>query len=120
MHAEKFSIPLEFGGFWSAFSQEWCRGGSLGTSPADVARALTTLVRLWPEEIARLVSEPARGLGVVAPVVELGLLLHTCEPSCPTGYSTAPSQAGRDSARLASGVSRYDSNLPKPLARGGC
>ena len=79
--AKELSFPLEFGGCWATFLEAWCGGASLATNAAEVARALSTLVRLWPAEVARLASDPARGLLVVAPAVELGRLLHVCEPA---------------------------------------
>jgi hypothetical protein len=74
-----YGIPLEFGGSWDRFSREWCLNGSLATSRENVARALATLARLWPEEVARLGGDRIRGLGVVSPAVEVGLLLSSCE-----------------------------------------
>ena len=79
MLAKEPSIPPEFGGSWAAFLQDWCCGGSLATSAAEVARALSAFNRLWPAEVARLASDSPRGLGVAAPAVELGRLLHACE-----------------------------------------
>ena len=77
---EELSIPPEFGGCWATFFEAWCCGGSLAANATEVARALSTLVRLWPAEVARLVSEAApRGSGIVAPAIELGTLLHVCE-----------------------------------------
>lgn len=72
-------IPSEFGGSWEAFVAEWCLGGSLGRDANEVARALAAVKHLWPEEVARLVAAPSRGLAVVAAAVELGLLLESCE-----------------------------------------
>ena len=73
------SIPQEFGGSWGAFTTEWCCGTSLGYDPAEIGHALSTLVRLWPAEVARLQSDPARGVTVIAPAVELGCLFNACE-----------------------------------------
>ncbi len=77
--ANASSIPPQFGGCWAAFSEDWCLGETLAASPTEVACALSTLVRLWPDKAAHLVSESARGTGVIVPVIELGLLLHACE-----------------------------------------
>jgi hypothetical protein len=57
------SIPEEFGGTWEASAREWCSGGSLGHSPDDVGRALSTLGRLWPIKVKHLITAPLRGLG---------------------------------------------------------
>ncbi len=73
------AIPLEFGGSWDAFAREWCRGGPLGYSAGEAARALSALGRLWPGKVRRLVDDPSRGLGLAASTVELGLLFDACD-----------------------------------------
>ncbi len=73
------AIPSEFGGSLSAFVDEWCLGGRLGHDAGEVSQALSTLNRLWPDKVKRLVRESPRGLGIAASAVELGLLLDGCE-----------------------------------------
>ncbi len=75
------AIPLEFGGSWETFVDDWCLGGVLGRSIDEASRALSALKRLWPEEVERLASESSRGLAIVASAVELGLLLDISEPA---------------------------------------
>lgn len=73
-------IPRQFGSSWETFVSDWCCGGSLAYSVDETTRALSTVNRLWPEHIAGKASERTRGLAVVAPIVELGILLGACEP----------------------------------------
>jgi hypothetical protein len=72
-------IPAEFGGTPQAFAEEWCRGAPLGYSGEEIGQALSTIKRLWPSEVSRVTTGTARGVGVVAPVIERGLLLAKCE-----------------------------------------
>jgi hypothetical protein len=74
-------VPSELGGSWEAFSKDWCLGGSLASNRSEVAVALSTLARLLPGEVTRRVEESVRGLAVAAAMVDLGELLHTCEPA---------------------------------------
>jgi hypothetical protein len=76
--AEK--IPPDFGGSCEAFLTEWACAGALGYSTAEVFRALSTIGRIWPEEVYRRASAPERGTAVAASTVDLGLLLASCEP----------------------------------------
>ena len=73
------AIPLEFGGSWAAFVEEWCLGGAVGHDIDKVSRALTALTQHWPTKVERLVGESSRGLWVVASAIELGLLLDSSE-----------------------------------------
>ena len=72
-------LPGEGGSSWDEFAQEWCLGGGLRSSQEEVVRALDAVTRLWPEEAAKLVAQPCRGLGIAAGAVELGRLLADCE-----------------------------------------
>ncbi|MCI0628555.1 MAG: hypothetical protein L0387_44060 [Acidobacteria bacterium] len=73
------TIPSDFGCSWEEFIREWCCGGTLGYSPTEVTRVLATIKRLYPADVKRLTSKSARGLGLIAPAVELGRLLLACE-----------------------------------------
>lgn len=75
----ELEIPPAFGSSWDEFQQEWCRGAALAYSRADVIRALWSLQRLHPDEVERLAAGIARGVGTLAPAVELGRLLEDCE-----------------------------------------
>ncbi len=77
--AEELDIPPEFGGSWQNFVGDWCLSAALAHEPCQVARALRALCRLWPTEVARLMEDATRGVGVLASAVELGSMLDTCE-----------------------------------------
>jgi hypothetical protein len=72
-------LPIEFGTSWNEFARDWCLGGVLGTSQVEAIRALDALRRLWPEEVAKHVSAPYRGLAHVVGAIEKGTLLADCE-----------------------------------------
>jgi hypothetical protein len=72
-------IPEEFGGTWDAFSTDWCFNQPMADSPYEISCALSTLRRLWPEKVKRLVDKMARGANFVASEIELGNLLRACE-----------------------------------------
>lgn len=74
-------IPPEFGGSWPAFCREWCPEGALAYSQPEVCLGLSTLMRLWPQEVARVVGESARGALPAASTIDTGLLLAACEPA---------------------------------------
>jgi hypothetical protein len=76
---EALQIPEDFGGSWELFSHEWCPEAPLANSPAEVASALSALKRLWPEGVRQLSEGPHRGVWFMAPAIELGRLLATCE-----------------------------------------
>ena len=76
---DEIKIPSELSASWEAFSQEWLLDGPLGYSPSEVSQGLLTLKRLWPERIANIVTRPERGTAIVVPLIDVGLLLSTCE-----------------------------------------
>lgn len=76
---EKLDFPSEFGGSWSIFSETWCRNAVLAQDPDQVTCALRTLCRLWPEKINSVIEKNTRGAGIIAPIVEHGILLNSCE-----------------------------------------
>lgn len=76
---ERARIPHAFGGSWRRFVEDWCVGAPLALTRLDVSRGLRTLVRLWPARVQELVNGPARGVGVLAPAIDTGLLLADCE-----------------------------------------
>ena len=76
---EDLDIPREFGGSWKKFVDDWCLKAALAQKPYQVARALRVLCRLWPKNVESLMADSARGVGVIAPVIELGSMLDTCE-----------------------------------------
>lgn len=77
--ADEVEIREEFGGSWTAFLREWCLESPIGYSPAEVSRGLSTLKRLWPEEVARIVGAGVRGTAPSVSAIDYGLLLETCE-----------------------------------------
>jgi hypothetical protein len=81
-------IPLEFGGSWAEFCQQWCPEGSLGYSTNEISRGLMTLKRLWPEKLAENVAQGQGGTWVPTISTEAGLLL---EPLSTQGFSVASS-----------------------------
>ncbi len=72
-------LPSQFGRSWAEVLQEWCLGVSPPFTEAEASRGLQALARLWPEYVERMSNEPARGLLVVAPAVDLGEILADCE-----------------------------------------
>ena len=78
----RLDLPTELALTWDDFVREWHLGedgSGLACDPRLVARALTALHRLWPEEISRIASDTGLGLGVIAAAVELGLMLEVSE-----------------------------------------
>lgn len=64
---------------WDELIRAWSREGALASGLSEVKTALSTLKRLWPVEVRRLVSLRDRGIAVGASAVELGRLLQVCE-----------------------------------------
>jgi hypothetical protein len=78
--ADEIEIPIEFGESWEGFCREWkCPPGSLGYSPKEVTRGLSTLKRLWPEKVAKMLGQ-GRGYFAAASAIDTGLVLEACEP----------------------------------------
>ena len=77
--SDTVQIPKEFGGSWKVFCESWCLGAPLALRPTDVALGLSTLKRIWPEEVDRIAKAQARSALSVVFAVELGLLLASCE-----------------------------------------
>jgi len=73
------ALPYEFGNSWSDFVRDWCLDAQIKYSQAETIRALETLKRLWPENVAALVNQKARGATIIVPAVDLGSLLADCE-----------------------------------------
>lgn len=72
-------LPAPFGSSWEEFQREWCLGAPLAHGRSEVIRALASLQRLHVAEVARLVAGERRGVGTIAPAIELGCLLWDCE-----------------------------------------
>ena len=72
-------FPIQFGGTWDAFVNEWCCGCRLAHPKPEVVRAIRALGEHWPEKISETVAGIARGPGPVAGLVEYGLLLSDCD-----------------------------------------
>ena len=64
---------------WAEFAEEWRIGDALGYSKEAAIVGLNNLHQLWPSKLVRLVDEPLRGLGLIVPAIDLGLLLRECE-----------------------------------------
>jgi hypothetical protein len=77
---DKMAFPLEFGGSWEVFCREWRATGGLAYTPSEASHGLSTLIRLWPEEVARIVGGSERGSSKAATSIALGLILEQCEP----------------------------------------
>lgn len=73
------TLPYDFGTSWDDFVRTWCLGTQIKYSQAETIRALETLKRLWPEDIAELVNRRARGATIIVSKIELGCLLADCE-----------------------------------------
>lgn len=76
---EMLPVPEVLGGTWGAFHRDWWLGAELPGPPAQLANALNTVQRLWPEKVAALAAHPGRGPGVVAGVLDTGEMLAACE-----------------------------------------
>lgn len=72
-------LPDQFGKSWDEFDETWCQRTALGHSEKDIGDSLSALVKLWPEKVQELVSSSVRGAGVIAPEIDIGLLLANCE-----------------------------------------
>ena len=72
-------LPSNLGTSWKEFAEEWRIGDAPGYSNECAIIGLDTLHRLWPDDLTRLIDCPTRGLGIIVPAIELGLLLRDCE-----------------------------------------
>jgi hypothetical protein len=77
--SDALQFPKEFGGSWGAFSKDWCFNQPMADSQDEISSALSTLQRLWPVRVERLVAEMNRGANFIASEIELGSLLRACE-----------------------------------------
>jgi hypothetical protein len=69
------AIPAAFALSWTQFIDEWCLGTPPGVDEQACGRALSALIKHWPERAQALFAEPARGLGVIVGAIDLGLVL---------------------------------------------
>jgi hypothetical protein len=76
---DEIAIPKEFGGSLAGFCRDWCLGSAIAYSAAEISRGLTTLKRLWPEEVARIVNQTGRGTSLSVSAIDDGILLENCE-----------------------------------------
>jgi hypothetical protein len=76
---DEMEIPQEFGGSWEAFRRDWCLDVAIAYSEAEASRGLSTLKRLWPGAVARIVGKTERGASLSASAIAKGLLFETCE-----------------------------------------
>ena len=73
------ALPPPFGTNWEGFLASWCMGNAPFQDPQTVGLALSALVRLWPERVAAISQGNTRGLIVVSPAIQNGLVLAACE-----------------------------------------
>ena len=73
-------VPAALGSSWDVFVRDWWLNAALPDTPESMARALSVLWRLWPERILEVARASARGPGMVAPLLDLGLILELSEP----------------------------------------
>src|SRR5262249_33600699 len=83
-HTAKFqrlimALPPPFGATWEDFLATWCLGNAPILDPQTVDVALAALVRLWPERVAEISQGSTRGLTVVSPAIQNGLVRAPCE-----------------------------------------
>jgi hypothetical protein len=74
--ADEVEIPSEFGASWVAFCQHWTCDCAIAYSPTEVSRGLSTLKRLWSEEVARIVQGVERGHAATVSAIATGLLFE--------------------------------------------
>jgi hypothetical protein len=72
-------LPIPLSSSWPEFVEVWCLGEELGIAQVEAVRALDALGRNWPEEVARRVADPGRGVYGAAVMVELGRIIADCE-----------------------------------------
>jgi len=68
-----------FGTTWDEFIENWCAGNAPAGERQNIENALSGLLRIWPEREADLHAASVRGLILIAPAIETGLILSTCE-----------------------------------------
>ena len=68
-----------FGTTWDEFIENWCAGNAPAGERQIIENALSDLLRVWPEREADLRAANVRGLILIAPAIETGLILSTCE-----------------------------------------
>jgi hypothetical protein len=72
-------LPRVFGTTWEEFLVNWCLGNTPPDDPDTVENALCAIFRIWPEKIAAIAGGNTRGLVVVSPAIENGIVLSACE-----------------------------------------
>jgi hypothetical protein len=70
---------LDVGSNWSQIVADWYLGVVPSTSADDGWAALGAIERLCPERLAQVLVLDARGYAIMAPLVDLGLVLLACE-----------------------------------------
>ena len=69
----------DFGSNWSDFVAKWCPGVTPSASSDEGWRALGVVERLLPEHLDEVLGGGARGIAIIAPLLDLGKTLEACE-----------------------------------------
>jgi hypothetical protein len=72
------ALPPIFGNTWEEFVVNWCLGNAPVQDRPTAESALSALLRIWPEWEASLTPN-VRGLVLISPAIENGLILSACE-----------------------------------------
>jgi hypothetical protein len=72
----------DFGEDWAAVIARWGLGTPLPVAPDDGWDALGALERLYPARLDRILADGRQGVGMLAPLIDLGHILAVCEPLC--------------------------------------
>jgi len=73
------ALPPVFGTTWEEFLANWCLGNAPLEDRETVENALCALFRIWPEREAAIAGVNTRGLVLVSPAIENGIVLSACE-----------------------------------------
>jgi hypothetical protein len=73
------ALPPIFGTTWEGFLANWCLGNPPVQDRETVENALRALLRIWPEREAAIVGRNTRGLVLISPAIESGIVLSACE-----------------------------------------
>jgi hypothetical protein len=69
----------DLGSNWSDVVANWCLGVKPPIPDNTAWEALAIIERFWPERLDSIVTENGRGIAVIAPIIDLGIILTDCE-----------------------------------------
>ncbi len=72
-------IPAGFGSSPEMFHSDWCLNVPAPFTDQEATRSLDALTRLHPQYIRSILEGPTKGLLVISPAIDFGLVIADCE-----------------------------------------